>query len=418
MTSDTLAVLVCGKRAGTCTQRPDGTRTFAYEDGYSGIPLSLSMPVSNMAYGEKTVLPYLEGLLPENQGMRRRLGREYGISGGNPFALLRYMGMDCPGAVQFCSESEVENVPSRNESYEPLSEAAIEDRLARLNNSDDATWQGDDEHWSLGGQQAKIAVAFKDGAWFRCTGAAATTHIIKPGISHLKHQALDEYLCLKLATACSIPSANAEYRAFGSQPAIVIARYDRARTPEGNTMRLHQEDFCQALGVLPQNKYPSEGGPSARDIVCLLKANKGAERNVPLFVEMLFFNYLVGAPDAHAKNYSILLGREGRVALAPLYDVASGLAYDPPRGGWKLAMGIGQETSIGHVRRSNLVRFARNCNLDADECCTLMANLAERISMRADSVFDAAQGISGCDELRERMEPAIIALCGNMLDAL
>src|SRR5205814_1903999 len=112
---------------------------------------------------------------------------------------------------------------------------------------------------------------------------------------------------------------------------IVVERYDRQRTTDGAVARIHQEDLCQALGVMPTAKYQNEGGPTPEDIVALLRHNvspaAAAAESVDRFAGMLAFNWIIGGTDAHAKNYSVLL-HGPQVRLAPAYDVASALVYD------------------------------------------------------------------------------------------
>lgn len=144
---------------GTLAQTDDGRLTFAYEPAYGGVPLSLSMPVANTVYGDKIIRPYLFGLLPDDPRLRSGIGREFGVSGENPFALLRFIGRDCPGAVRIIPTDVEESLPHNESPYRPISEKEIEKRLKHLNGSGAATWQAPAERWSLGGQQAKIALA-------------------------------------------------------------------------------------------------------------------------------------------------------------------------------------------------------------------------------------------------------------------
>ena len=137
--------------------------------------------------------------------------------------------------------------------------------------------------------------------------------------------------------------------------------------------RLHQEDFCQALSVHPAIKYQTDGGPGAKQIVEVIRTNVSshalaanspkfsfaAEHDVSKFIDALIFNWLIGGTDAHAKNYSLLIGGGGMVRLAPLYDIASILAYpdiDPRKA--KLAMKIGDRYGSD---RSYPVRLAQTC---------------------------------------------------------
>lgn len=106
-----------------------------------------------------------------------------------------------------------------------------------------------------------------------------------------------------------------------------MTRYDRVA--RRNVGRLHQEDFCQALGRPPVAKYQHNGtgrqGVTLADMFALIREQMTA-RDTNRFLEAVIFNTAIGNVDAHAKNYSILLRPEGP-SLAPLYDLMSGLAW-------------------------------------------------------------------------------------------
>lgn len=417
-----LAVYIAGLRAGELRQRDSGQLTFSYDIGYSGIPLSLSMPVTNRSFGDKVVRPYFMGLLPDSPEVRKSLGRQFGVSGENPFALLEHIGLDCPGAVQVCDESQ-KSLSSRNARLVAITDAEIAERLSMGRASSTLKWEAEGERWSLGGQQSKFALRKEGGRWFSCEGAAATTHIFKPGIPDLRSEALNEYLCLKLARACGIPASRVEYLVFDGEPAIVVERYDRVRDADGEVIRLHQEDFCQALGVLPQNKYPEDGGPSAGSIIGVLrKTGAPAATNVATFVKMLFFNYLTAAPDAHAKNYSMLHGRDASY-LAPLYDVASMLPYAGRRESIRLAMGIAGENRVAMLSSRRLDRFSQANSLDeyglnGDKLSGMLASLAEIIPDVLKNVLETNENIPGVDELGSRLLSGVVETCSNSLAKL
>lgn len=325
----TLKVLMSGRVAGDLIQEEDGRLLFRYAPGYDWVPLSVSMPVSNRVYPDKLVRPFLEGLLPENVEVRKRLAAENGVSSRNPFSMLGVIGYDCPGALQFCEEDDVSFLQRQGEQLEPISPHQIAERLKGMRQDANASWLGRDEHWSLGGQQSKFALRWHDESWHRALGDAATTHIFKCGISSLNAQALNEYVCLKTAAACGIPAANVSYQVFEGEPAIVIERFDRRQVGKGRLLRLHQEDFCQILGVLPENKYPQDGGPSTKDVLSVLKkTGDRALGNARGFLLMLFFNYLLAAPDAHAKNYSLLIGPKGEASLAAVLPEKLAFVFD------------------------------------------------------------------------------------------
>ncbi len=418
-----LEVLIADEHAGTLIQDESGALSFAYQREYRGAPLSSAMPLSTRTYRDKTVRPYLWGLLPEDPTTRKNVAVHAGVSANNPFALLRVIGLDCPGAVQFCQQL---SDSSREESLVPISEHEIARRL-RAGREEGCGWIARSEHWSLGGQQSKFALRKRAGEWFSCEGAAATTHIFKSGVRGLSHQALNEYICMRLAAECGIDSARVEYLEFedegGVEPAIVIERYDRV--DNGVTvLRVHQEDLCQALGCLPENKYTMYGGPGVADIVGLLRLTGiEARENAARFLQMLFFNYLIAATDAHAKNYSLMLEADGMHRLAPMYDVASIAPYiaddewhhDPP----KLAMSIGGENRAGCVSTGNINRMVENCGLagmgiTTEGCADLMTIYADMIPGKLEAVFNDLEKTScakAAAELKDHMLGPITELC-------
>ena len=419
MSARSLMVIIAGRIAGTVTQRESGQLTFEYAPDYHGAPLSMSMPVGNRSYTDKQVRPFLFGLLPDDAQVRRSTALEFGVSGNNPFALLSHVGLDCPGAVQLCPLDEVDDALSRESAVTPVSDEEIAARLRVGRTNADAAWATPLEHWSLGGQQSKFALRLVGDAWHSCEGAAATTHIFKCGISRLPYQALNEYLCLKLASSCGILAAQVDCREFSEEPAIIVTRFDRAANDDGTVTRFHQEDYCQALGILPENKYPENGGPAAIDIVRALgQTGRFAADNLNRFTAMLFFNYLIGAPDAHAKNYSLLLADHGDMRLAPLYDVASALPYLQPHEKQRVAMSIGGENRLGFVGYEAIERFSAACDLATDDCVELMATLARMIPARFSEVLDREASIPGVNELRARWEEPLARLCETTLARL
>lgn len=423
MAKTELAVLICGQLAGMLWQDEAGLFGFSYEPRYSGAPLSISMPVSNRSYGQDVVRPYLFGLLPDSERQRRALAKENGVSANNPVALLSCMGLDCPGAVQFCSPETLDGALNRKGTYRILNDKDIAARLKSIRTDFDATWAGRDESWSLGGNQGKFALAWENGSWCECGGSSPTTHIFKNGVVGFKFEALNEFVCMRTAAKVGIPTAQVDYRLFGDEPALIVSRYDRILTPSG-VQRAHQEDLCQALGVMPEQKYTSDGGPTARDVLELLLATGKSSANLRLFTQMLFFNCLIGAPDAHAKNYSLLLSASGDALIAPMYDVASGLAYDRTRDLGKLAMSIGGENRVGRIGASAICRYVgqnapelkerlEENGLSADVCIAEMGRLAKAVPTAMSEVLDDAEraDLPGAAELGTRLLPNVEKNC-------
>ncbi|MEQ1932042.1 MAG: HipA domain-containing protein, partial [Parvularculaceae bacterium] len=289
--------------------------------------------------------------------------------------------------IAMCPMSTAALLSARASKVEWLTEADVAARLRDLR-ADPSAWRrtSDAGQFSLAGAQPKIAFMLDRGRWGVPSGRTPTTHILKPPSGELDGHAENEHLCLALARALGLPAARSEVRRFEDETAIMVERYDRVRA-SGAVRRVHQEDLCQALGVHPAKKYQNEGGPSPREMIELLRANVRGEppddavntfavnetatpfmvTDMNTFLGALIFNWLIGGTDAHAKNYSLLIGAGGSVRLAPLYDLASILAYpqiDPRKA--KLAMKVGDEYRLSNIGAAEWRKLAAEVRTDGD----------------------------------------------------
>lgn len=347
-----LLVLLEGEPIGTLYEDFQGKHSFVYlpPSGRTA-NLSLSMPYRSAPWTGDVVEAYIDGVLPDDPSIRQRIGRQYGVNARNPFALLSVIGLDCAGGVQFVAPSQTDRL-HRDSKLVPISEQQIGARLHGMERINQASWQATDEHWSLNGAQDKIALRRWNGQWYEAHGAEATTHIIKPGISHLLVQSFNEYVCMKTVANLGVPAAISTFHMFGDVPAIVSTRWDRQVTERNGTQtvtRVHQEDFCQAMGYMTAQKYQSDGGPGAADIIRFLIDHHFAHTDIQMFHVALILNFLMAGTDAHAKNYAILEPAGAPATLAPLYDIASMYPYDTQRKQRKLAMSIGREYNYERI---------------------------------------------------------------------
>lgn len=60
---------------------------------------------------------------------------------------------------------------------------------------------------SLAGAQHKLPVIYRDGCLYEPAGDTPSTHILKPnhGSADFRDSVINEYFCMKLAGACSVP---------------------------------------------------------------------------------------------------------------------------------------------------------------------------------------------------------------------
>lgn len=414
--SGDLAVALHGRIAGVITH-DCGRPAFTYTPDYLGdsTPLSLSMPLrAGAAFPHKVVRPWLAGLLPDDERVLQAWAAEFDVSHRNHSDLLRHMGRDCAGAVQIADPNEFPALFDRAGHYEPASEADIADRLRGLLKQP-SRWARRSERWSLAGAQGKFTAARTASGWAWTHGNALSTHIIKPGIPSFDSQALNEHICQTALGILGMHVATTEYHEFDGVPAVAVTRYDRRTTADGVLRRVHQEDMCQALSVSPQRKYASDpGGVAAVHIAGLLNKHCTQGNDIDRFTDAVVAQYLIGAPDAHAKNYGVILHKD-RVALAPLYDVASSLPYlEGPRGSLaRVAMPINGKSRFGEVSLRDVEAFARSAGTDPDR---LVQRTRELAAALPDAIEQAAAGVpsgSGGD-LAIRLRDSIAQQCATL----
>lgn len=405
--SDTLIVLLDDRVIGSLTRLARGRIEFTYDEAYAAqpgaTPLSLSMPAQIRRHAGAPLGAWLWGLLPDNEAVLRRWGRQFHVSASSPFALLSTpIGEDCAGAVRFVAPEAADSALGRSGKVAWLTDDEVGDRLRELR-VDTTSWLGRTftGQFSLAGAQAKTALLHRDGRWGVPSGATPTTHILKPALIGLDDHDLNEHLCLDAASRAGLVTAKSRISRFGDERAVVVARYDRI-TDGASIRRVHQEDLGQALGVDPSRKYENEGGPGSIEIVALLRGVMRpavAEDAVQRFVDALAWNWVIAGTDAHAKNYSLLLAGP-EVRLAPLYDVASALPYDAHESDLRLAMKIGGDYRVA-LHHNPWPRAARELGLDD-------AGLIERVAELARRAPDAFAGAVATPEVLalERPLPA------------
>ena len=423
--TDELVALLDGQEVGRIRRGAGNRLTFVYADAWretaDAYPLSLSMPFAAREHGRAVVEAFLWGLLPDNEQVLDRWAARFQVSARNVFALISCVGEDCAGAAQFVAPSRLESLRHGNEdSIAWLDEADIAQRLRTLR-EDHAAWRlpRDAGQFSLAGAQPKTALLRQDDRWGVPSGRQPTTHILKPPTGQFDGHAENEHVCLALARRLGLPAAQTSVERFGDEIAIVIERYDRLR--RGNhILRVHQEDVCQALGVMPTRKYQNEGGPGAVAIVDLLRAHStDREADVDTLVTALGFNWLIAGTDAHAKNFSLLLG--GRhIRLAPLYDIASIFPYDAfNRHKVKLAMKIGNEYKLDDIGVRQWQKFAGVARVDADALVARLKDMADQLPDEVSAARKHAQK-SGLDHaVIDRLAERVIehvGRCRRLLD--
>lgn len=379
-------------------------------DSGAAIPLSLALPLRAEPYPDDRARPFFANLLPESD-LRKLIARRLGLSEQNDFALLEAVGGECAGAVSLLPE----DTPLTGEgSYRPLDDDQLNALIADLPRRPLLAGERG-IRLSLAGVQNKLPVYF-DGEHINVPmGAAPSSHILKPPIAHYAHTVENEAFCMQLASRMGLPVPDVTVL-HKATPLYLIARYDRERDEQGNIVRLHQEDFCQALGVAPDMKYEKEGGPSLK--ACFELVRDRSIQPVSDMRELLrwvVFNYLIGNADAHAKNISLMLTAAGP-KLAPFYDLMCTAVYGDLTD--KLAMKIGGEDRPDWIVERRWQQFAQDIGIGFKLVRQTLSDMSRSLETKAAAPADAFQQQHGRCEIIDRILAVINQRCHTALAAL
>ncbi len=418
-----LNVFLNSRLVGQLVRESSGGVSFAYARDWleweHRMPVSLSLPLQENRYSGAPVMAVFDNLLPDSDVIRRRVAERVGAEGVDAFSLLSQIGRDCIGALQFLPDGQ-EPQPMSELTGEPVDEAQIGAILSDLDLAPLGIRRENDFRISVAGAQEKTALLRKDGQWIEPTGTTPTTHIIKPQIGRLPNgmdlsdSVENEYLCLKLMEAFGLRAANVEMAQFGDKKALVVERFDRRWTSDGRLIRLPQEDCCQALSVVPTQKYQNEGGPGISDIMDLLLGSDDPNKDRYGFFKANVLFWLLGATDGHGKNFSVSLLPGGRFRMTPLYDV---LTVQPTvdarqieRNYFKLAMNFGNSN---HYKVANIVgRHIMETGIQSGLSRTVVQGLFEELQETSHAIVEAT-----FNQLQEDFPESLLASVDGALKA-
>jgi serine/threonine-protein kinase HipA len=292
--------------------------------------------------------------------VREALARDMRVDATDDFALLALIGHECAGAVELWQPGERDSTAAHSRLV-PLSHEELEAWIAQRPRAAFAG-HSDTVRLSLAGAQHKLGVRLQpDGSLALPEGRLASTHILKIPNPDFPHLVQREMLGLAIAQHCGVPVAAVELYASPTL-SLLVTRFDRRVTQAGDVERIHQEDICQSLALAPERKYEQDGGIGAARVFQLLR-NELRLGGAPLqaVLRWLAVNLLLGNADAHAKNLGTLRHADGRIELAPLYDLVPTILY--PALDRQLAMRIGKAKSLDDVHEASWDQLAADAGL-------------------------------------------------------
>ena len=353
-----------------------GRLTFAYHPAYVKVgkpALSLSLPVQEKPHKGVVVEAFFAGLLPD-ESRRLELARVLGVSAANSFSLLEIVGGECAGAVSLYPVGSSPPV-HKNAQVEVLNAQQSHQLEARL--AKRPLLAGEDGlRLSLAGAQHKLAVGMREDKIVIIKGDAPTTHILKTMMAGFTDSVHNELFCMRLAARVGIEAPKVTLHTADDVCFLLVERYDR-EVKNGIITRVHQEDICQALGILPYVKYECEGGPTiAACLELLQKHARTPARAQHSFLSRIVFNFLIGNADAHGKNFALLY-KGDRPRLAPAYDLLSTTVYAQLDA--KMAMKIGGIYHPDDLRQRHWQRLVAAKSTAIKAFATLRHELAQRM---------------------------------------
>ena len=334
---------------------------FEYSESWlnkqNALPLSRRLPLQRKPFSSDAVKIFFCNLLPEEE-LKKRLSKKYGVSEDNYFGLLEKIGGECAGALSILPKHLS---VSQDSSYEELSNEQLNNMID--NRADTPLIMGhNNTRMSLAGAQEKLPVFFKNRKIYMPMGRKPSSHILKPPSILWKSTVINELFCMTLAKRVGLNVPNVKIYDTGRRLCYLVERYDR-KNEQGHLKRLHQEDFCQALGLMPSQKYQKDGGYVSlkKCFQFIIENSSHPQNDITALAKWVVYNFIIGNCDAHAKNLSLLIHEDGRYHLAPFYDILSTVVY--PKISKDLAMKIGNEYSVNNIQKSHWEQFTEDVKI-------------------------------------------------------
>ena len=340
--------------------------SFVYSDDWKKEGFVISPHIGFDSHASSgTIKKFLDNLLPEGKGLEV-FSLFFHITKNNTLALTREIGNETSGALSFF-EKELEDVET---SVRPINRNELTNRILVEDPVQLIIWDGK-PRLSVAGVQDKLPVIYHEGEYSFGEGKLASTHILKFETNRQRHLVLNEYICMKLAQKVSLDVAEVALERFEDKPALLVKRFDRVRISDDEIKRLHIIDGCQALDLAPTYKYERNlgsgknskhirEGVSFKKLFEFSKECKNPIKTKLSILRWAFFNLLISNSDAHGKNISFFVDRNG-FELTPYYDMVSIAMY--PEFEQELSMAFGDDFSVDATSKK-LKDFCDECDIN------------------------------------------------------
>lgn len=408
---DTLNVWNGRRMVGRLRRDSFGHISFRYDNDWlsgGGFAISQTLPLGAEEFTaeEGVAHRFFANLLPEG-GFRERIVRDLKIS-DTDFNLLRAIGGECAGALSILPEQQE---PSAEQSYRPIDDEELAGLISQRGQP--YSWSEEKRaRFSLAGTQNKFPILVREGKYLLPQGESPSSHILKFEIEGYRNVPAYETFTTLLARAVGLPVINIELRSINKIHYTITERYDRFPDDDGEILRAHQEDFCQALGYGHERKYQEDGGPSFAQCFGVLRdVSSDPATDLPHLLRWQIFNVLAGNSDGHTKNLSLLHTPDGEIRLAPFYDLVCTRAID--RIDYHLALSVGKERNPGVILKQHWEDMARQCDIRPRYLLGLVEELASQLLENSALTRVLFEDRFGKYRALQRIEQVIKKQCGR-----
>ncbi len=400
----------CDRRlVGYLWRNVQGLIGFRYEEEWltqGEFAISHTLPLREEDFTPEAGLAhrFFANLLPEG-GVRDKIVRDLKIT-NTDFNLLRAIGGECAGAFSIL---QAEHQPSTEHEYYKVTDEELANLVVRRGHV--YTWTANERpRLSLAGAQDKCPVLVKDNSYWLPRKESPSSHILKFELSDYRHLPAYETYTTLLAEAIGLPVVEIQLRSIADTNYALIERYDRNKLENGQIVRLHQEDFCQALGFGYERKYQEDGGPTFADCYWLVQdVSTDPANDVQHLLRWQIFNVLAGNSDGHAKNLSLLYQVNGEVRLAPFYDLVCTRAIE--RIDYRLAFSVGEERNPGIVSMKHWDVLAQQCGLRPRFLQDQVQDVATRLLEKLQPARERFESLYGEYAALQRIEQVVTKQC-------
>lgn len=346
---------------------------FSYDESFlednRRVPISISLPLQQEAFSPQETRAFFEGLLPEGF-TRRAVAAWMGTREEDYLSILYGLGRECLGALRVKLEEE-----EMEADYRPLS---LEDVAALA--AEGATKSAElltQTHLSLTGASGKAGLYYHAPLkqWFLPLGTAPSTHIVKQSHIRMQDMVANEQLSQLCAHYLGIetPESFIVNTGQGREDQILFAtkRYDRVFSESAafiqglpRPLRLHQEDFAQAMGIPSSEKYERESDQAylGKMFDLLRRWSSEPVTDTLALWDRIVFAWILGNTDAHLKNYSLLYSADmTKLKLAPAYDLVCTCIYAGSTR--KMAFSLGGEYDVRRITKEHFQLAAQDAGI-------------------------------------------------------